>query len=254
MEETQNLLTGEDNEDEEEEAEPSEGQPEAEEEADDEGEIYEDSSWQWEQDRRYEEWRSLLPYRLAHIIIIPVFLGALFFIRTSSSAHEEPKQHTAAFPAVIVPPPPTAERGSSLSAWALAPLTTLVERDRALREISSNPWTASLSPELAYTAQQQRLLPIWALGGLGVTALQLGGHPIAAGVAAATGILLTGRSFPDLSHFNTWGRALSTLWRPSSLQQQTPVALPPPPTMRAHEQTNWFGWPQPQFPHLYRYA
>ena len=72
MEETQNLLTGEDNEDEEEEEEPSEGQPEAEEEADEEGEIYEDSGWQWEQDRRYEEWRSLLPYRLALIIIIPV--------------------------------------------------------------------------------------------------------------------------------------------------------------------------------------
>ena len=191
---------------------------------------------------------------MALIIIIPLFLGTLLFILTSSSAHVEPTQHTATLPAVALPPTTPAESGSSISGWALSPLTSLVERDRALREISANPWTASLSPELAYTAQQQRLLPIWALGGLAVTALQLGGHPVAAGVAAATGILLTGRSFPDLSHFSTWGQALTTLWRPSSWHQPPPMALTAPPAMRDQEQASWIGWPQPQLPHLYRYA
>ena len=175
MEETKNLLNGEENEEEEEEQAPSEGQTEVEEEVEEEEENDGYYNWQWEQDRRYEEWRSLPPYRVALIIIIPVFLGTLLFLRASGSTRGEMIQSPAAPTVAAASPPHQPESSISLTAWALTPLTTFVERDRALREISANPWTASLSPELAYAAQQQRLFPIWALGGAGSNSLTAGG-------------------------------------------------------------------------------
>ena len=85
METAKDLLICEGNEEEEEEQEPSEGHPEAEEEAEAEEENEEDSSWRWEPDNRYEEWRALFPYRLALLIIIPVLFGTLFLLRNSSN-------------------------------------------------------------------------------------------------------------------------------------------------------------------------
>ena len=74
----------------------------------------------------------------------------------------------------------------------------LQRRDAALEEVMTNFWTQTLSPELIVVAAQQRRLPYVVAGSTAVALACLGGFPTAAAVISLGGLVITGRSFPDL--------------------------------------------------------
>ena len=79
-----------------------------------------------------------------------------------------------------------------------SPVSSLLRRDEALRELSQNYWTGVFEPALPSYLSQQRKLPIVIGGGLVVAALQFMGCPIYAAALTMIGLTVTGRSFPDL--------------------------------------------------------
>ena len=95
-------------------------------------------------------------------------------------------------------PPSDLSRDTTVShrseSWAGA----LQRRDAALEEVMTNFWTQTLSPELIVVAAQQRRLPYVVAGSAAVALACLGGFPTAAAVISLGGLVITGRSFPDL--------------------------------------------------------
>ena len=79
-----------------------------------------------------------------------------------------------------------------------SPITSLVARDEALRELSQNYWTGVFEPALPSYLSHQRKLPILLGGGLAVAALQFMGCPLYATALTMLGLAATGRSFLDL--------------------------------------------------------
>ena len=79
-----------------------------------------------------------------------------------------------------------------------SPLSSLLRRDEALRELSQNYWVGVFEPALPSYLSQQRKLPIVIGGGLVVAALQFMGCPFYAAALTMIGMTVTGRSFPDL--------------------------------------------------------
>ena len=87
----------------------------------------------------------------------------------------------------------------SSDTWAGA----LQRRDAALEEVMRNWWTQTLSPELIAVAAQQRRLPYVVAGSTAVAIACLGGFPTAAAIISLGGLVITGRSMPDLWSVST---------------------------------------------------
>ena len=87
----------------------------------------------------------------------------------------------------------------SSDTWAGA----LQRRDAALEEVMKNWWTQTLSPELITVAAQQRRLPYVVAGSTAVAIACLGGFPTAAAIISLGGLVITGRSMPDLWSVST---------------------------------------------------
>jgi hypothetical protein len=160
---------------------------------------------------------ALLPYRLgcyALVVLGAVALGGVLAgLWMGGTATTHP-------PAPAPSPAPVEETPSS---WVPGLIAALQTRDRALQEISSNAWTAVLSPHLLQYAAQERLQPLWVFGGMAVAMLNAAGYPLVGAFLGMGGLVVTGRTFPDL-------------WSMARVPTAVPSAHPPQVAAQAMHQ------------------
>ena len=86
---------------------------------------------------------------------------------------------------------------NTLHNFFLGPFWSLLRRDQAMAELSSNYWCGIFEPQLSPFVAQQRKVPVVLGGGAVVALLHWLGCPLHAAAVGVMGVILTGRHFPD---------------------------------------------------------
>ena len=106
-----------------------------------------------------------------------------------------------ATPAPVPAPTPAPEHVPS---WWTEPLSSLLRRDRALREVGDSWFTAVFTPDYYHQAGRMRAAPVLAGCALGVVGFQMLGYPMAAAGLVLTSLIFTGQTPPNLYQAQTF--------------------------------------------------
>ena len=104
---------------------------------------------------------------------------------------------TAPVPAPTPPP-------EHMPSWWTEPLSSLLRRDRALREVGDSWFTAVFTPDYYHQAGRMRAAPVLAGCALGVVGFQMLGYPMAAAGLVLTSLIFTGQTPPNLWQAQTF--------------------------------------------------
>ena len=124
--------------------------------------------------------------------------------------HNYPQDPTPAHPPFFGGPAPTTPVPTPtlppehVSSWWPEPLSSLLRRDRALRDIGDSWFTAVFTPDYYHQAGRMRAAPVLAGCALGVVGFQMLGYPMMAAGLVLTSLTFTGQTPPNLWQAQTF--------------------------------------------------
>ena len=107
-------------------------------------------------------------------------------------------------PATTAPVPAPTPPPEHTPSWWTEPLSSLLRRDRALREVGDSWFTAVFTPDYYHQAGRMRAAPVLAGCALGVVGFQMLGYPMAAAGLVLTSLFFTGQTPPNLYQAQTF--------------------------------------------------